>query len=539
VGTGNHDALSALGSGLLHAVWIGGVVTAWAAGALWVLRGAPAAWRHALALAALMAMAGAVPLGALAARASADAWPRWLAVGWLAGVAVLIIRLLHGLTLVRGLRRRARPLAAPWPQRLGAVAATLGVRRHVALAESDDIEVPCSVGELRPAVLLPADATSGLGPAAFDAIAAHELGHVRRHDYGWNLLQQVLEALLFFHPARPWLSRTIARERESSCDAIARAVTTPVAVARGLARLEARRHASRPLGAATSRASLLPRVHDLLAPAAAPAPPTRFALALLSVATVGVTAALGLVAWSGAGAPDLKSSFAAPWLAAGGLGLLVGLRHALEPDHLVAVATLVPREQDAPAAARVGLAWGAGHAATLLMVGSLLVGARTAMPAGIERALEAAVAVMVTLMGLRSLADARQLASEGALRTHTHGGLVHAHRTSAAHLHLGPFALARGPFLVGTVHGLAGSGALTALAVASLPSAAAQVGFMAVFGAGSAMGMAAVAGLAGWPLGHLLHRRTTVATMSAVSGVAAVMVGLSWGWPLLALLAKG
>jgi hypothetical protein len=236
---------------------------------------------------------------------------------------------------------------------------------------------------------------------------------------------------------------------------------------------------------------------------------------------------------------SVTTSVSLPWLSAAGLGLLVGLRHALEPDHLAAVATLVSRQRNPTEAARLGAAWGAGHAVTLVAVGALLVVGHAAMPAGLERALEALVAAMVTLMGLRALADARRLATQGPVRPHAHDGVVHSHPTAGAHLHIGPLTLARGPFVVGTVHGLAGSGALTALAVATLPDAAAQLGFIVVFGLGSAAGMAAVAGAAGWPLTRLMQSRAGLAGMSAASGVAAVAVGLSWSWPLLVQWVKG
>jgi Zn-dependent protease with chaperone function len=293
----DRDLLSALGWGVLHAVWVGTLVAGWTAATLRLLPAAPSTSRHALALGALLAMAGAVPLGALAAPGHEAAWMQWLGGGWLAGVVVLGVRLLHALTLVRDLRRRSRPMTAPWPQRLRQVAAMLGIRRAVDLAESDDIEAPCSIGAWRPAVLLPADATAGLGPVAFDAILAHELGHVRRHDYGWNLLQQVLEALLFFHPARPWLSRVIARERERSCDAIASAVTTPMALARGLARLEARRQGTSNSEAGDAHTSLLDRVQDLLDADAAPAMVARSAgtrWAVLAASLVGIAGSIAL-----------------------------------------------------------------------------------------------------------------------------------------------------------------------------------------------------------------------------------------------------
>ncbi len=87
------------------------------------------------------------------------------------------------------------------------------------------------------------------------------------------------------------------------------------------------------------------------------------------------------------------------------------------------------------------------------------------------------------------------------------------------------------------MHGLAGSGALTALAVATLPTVPAQLGFMVVFGLGSTIGMAAVAGIAGWPLARMVQTRLAMAALSGGAGLAAITVGMLWGFPLLVRLA--
>ena len=83
------------------------------------------------------------------------------------------------------------------------------------------MQVPSVVGWLRPVILLPASALTGLSPAHLDAIIAHELAHVRRHDFAVNLLQTAAEILLFYHPACWWISRRIRAEREHCCDDIA------------------------------------------------------------------------------------------------------------------------------------------------------------------------------------------------------------------------------------------------------------------------------------------------------------------------------
>ena len=94
-------------------------------------------------------------------------------------------------------------------------------------------------------------------------------------------------------------------------------------------------------------------------------------------------------------------------------------------------------------------------------------------------------------------------------------------------------SIARRPLIVGVVHGLSGTGALTALAVTSLPTVSAQVGFLLVFGLGSTLGMAAVAGIGGWHIARLVRTPIAMATLSVTTGVAAVVFGVFWAYPLL------
>ena len=104
---------------------------------------------------------------------------------------------------------------------MGALAARLGIRRPVRLLESARVQVPVVIGALRPVLLLPASALTGLAPAQVEAVLAHELAHIRRHDYPVNLLQSAAETLLFYHPGVWWLSARIRAEREHCCDDIA------------------------------------------------------------------------------------------------------------------------------------------------------------------------------------------------------------------------------------------------------------------------------------------------------------------------------
>lgn len=216
------------------------------------------------------------------------------------------------------------------------------------------------------------------------------------------------------------------------------------------------------------------------------------------------------------------------------LGSLLGMRHALEPDHIAAVSTLVTGERNSVKAALLGACWGIGHTFSLLAVGTALVVLRAEMPARLGDAFELAVAVMLVLLGLRAIYLAARQGPAGPVHAHHHGGRLHVHPGAPAHIHIGAWTLARRPLLVGAVHGLAGSGALTALVVTTLPSTAARLTYMAVFGLGSTLGMAALSGVLGWPLARLGANRSLARAVSLAVGCVSTVLGVAWGYPLVA-----
>ncbi|MHC4702085.1 MAG: M56 family metallopeptidase, partial [Planctomycetota bacterium] len=137
---------------------------------------------------------------------------------WLIGVLALSLWHLGGWTQLQRLRRRmVRPVDEPLRARLDELAAKLGVTRAVQLTESALVQIPTVVGWLRPVILLPASALTGLTTEQLDAILAHELAHIRRHDYFVNMLQIIVETLGFYHPAVWWISHKIRTERENCC----------------------------------------------------------------------------------------------------------------------------------------------------------------------------------------------------------------------------------------------------------------------------------------------------------------------------------
>ncbi len=187
---------------------------------------------------------------------------------WMAGVGGFSLRLLGGwIQARRWVRCQTRPLADPWPDRVERLKERLGLRRAVALLESARIEVPMVVGWVRPAVLVPVAAVSGLTVAELEAILAHELAHIRRHDYLVNVIQCVVEVVMFYHPAAWWVSGAIRRERESCCDDLAVSVCRDrVTYARALAAMEGLRVPAFSVSTAANGGVLLARVRRVLKP---------------------------------------------------------------------------------------------------------------------------------------------------------------------------------------------------------------------------------------------------------------------------------
>jgi hypothetical protein len=223
-------------------------------------------------------------------------------------------------------------------------------------------------------------------------------------------------------------------------------------------------------------------------------------------------------------------------VASSGLGSLLGMRHAIEPDHLAAISTLVTAERSPYRAAWLGFCWGLGHTASLVLAGLSVVLLRAEMPPFLSWSFELMVAIMLVVLGVRAIASASRQGREGPIVAHRHGGIVHRHHTATDHVHFGRWTLARRPLLVGAVHGLAGSGALVALVPATLPTASARVAYMVLFGLGSAVGMATMSGLLGWPLARWGSRQSLGRAITLLVGCGTTALGLVWGYPLVAQL---
>jgi beta-lactamase regulating signal transducer with metallopeptidase domain len=205
-------------------------------------------------------------IGTLAARARG--WLPQIVLLWLAGVTFFSIRLLVSWTRVQRLARAsAQPAAASWQRAASRLASALRLRRAISLVESAAVEVPTVIGWLRPMILLPASTLTGLTAEQIEMVLAHELAHIRRHDFFVNLMQTVVETLMFYHPAAWWMSRRIRVERENCCDDLAIAVCgNPLQYARALTRLEELRAAQTELAVAANGGSLLSRIRRLVVP---------------------------------------------------------------------------------------------------------------------------------------------------------------------------------------------------------------------------------------------------------------------------------
>jgi beta-lactamase regulating signal transducer with metallopeptidase domain len=186
---------------------------------------------------------------------------------WILGVFLLSLQLLGGWKRAQRMKRSGVSLSdALWTERLAELVRRMELSCPVHLLQSTLIEAPIVLGWLRPAILLPASVFCNLSPQQLDAILAHELAHIRRHDYVVNLFQTLVETLLFYHPAVWWISRRVRQERENCCDDVAVAVYGDrIAYARALAALEELRGASPQFALAARGGSLLARVRRLVA----------------------------------------------------------------------------------------------------------------------------------------------------------------------------------------------------------------------------------------------------------------------------------
>lgn len=215
-----------------------------------------------------------------------------------------------------------------------------------------------------------------------------------------------------------------------------------------------------------------------------------------------------------------------------GVGFVLGLRHALDPDHVVAVAAIVSERISLRRSVLVGSLWGLGHALSLTLAGGAILALKLSVPAALAEALEAAVAVMLVGLGWSAIRAALRYrlhahAHDHDGRAHVHFHAHHAGEAHAAHRHRHPGGGGLRPFLVGCVHGLAGSASLALLALGAAPSLLAGLVYIALLGGGSIAGMLVLSGLMSLPFAYLQERYGALhGRVQLAAGVASLAFGL-------------
>jgi TonB family protein len=167
----------------------------------------------------------------------------WLPMVWIVGVLLFLARLNIGLMVARGMKTDGiEAVPGDLTERFEGLKTRLGIRRVVGLVRSARVQVPTVIGWMRPVVLMPAACLAGLSTGQVEALLVHELAHIRRNDYLMNVLQTVVEAVLFYHPAVWWVSKQVRLERECRCDQMAAEVGgDALGYAKALSLLETRR----------------------------------------------------------------------------------------------------------------------------------------------------------------------------------------------------------------------------------------------------------------------------------------------------------
>ena len=231
------------------------------------------------------------------------------------------------------------------------------------------------------------------------------------------------------------------------------------------------------------------------------------------------------------------------------LGFFLGMRHATDPDHVIAVTTIVARQRRVGAAALIGVLWGIGHTLTMVAVGGAIIVFGVVIPPRLGLTMELSVALMLILLGLLNVAGIMRwitgILTPVHVHAHRHGDDVHNHahgEAALAHRHaaentplarldrrlgdLGLYQLLR-PLVVGVVHGLAGSAAVALLVLATIPEPLWAIAYLVVFGVGTIAGMMLVTAASALPFAYTARRFTVVNRhLVLASGAASVGFGL-------------
>ena len=239
------------------------------------------------------------------------------------------------------------------------------------------------------------------------------------------------------------------------------------------------------------------------------------------------------------------------------LGFLLGLQHATDPDHLVAVATILTRERRFTDGALIGVLWGAGHMTTLTIVGAIIIGLKLTVSPAVGGGLELVVAAMLIVLGVLRLRDALrglETVPPGHLvADHDHGGgagVVHSHPHAHdsehthehAHVHPSRWLAKLGwrggwpagrALVVGAIHGLAGSAAVSLLVLATLRSTMSAVFYLLIFGIGTILGMTLLTAVMAFPVSMALRYGRARQALALCAGIGSIAFGLVYGYRLI------
>jgi len=189
-----------------------------------------------------------------------------------------------------------------------------------------------------------------------------------------------------------------------------------------------------------------------------------------------------------------------------GLGFLLGLEHAFEPDHVVAVSSLVAKHTNLKKTTMLGTLWGLGHTTTLFLVGIIVLTLKLSIPETIANSLEFIVGLVIILLGIFVIKDV--IGNKKHIHTHTHENKPHIHLHS--HKNTGSHAHYHKSFSVGLMHGMAGSAALMLLVLSTMDSIILGILYIIIFGIGSIVGMAIVGGLISLPFIYTSKKSTSI-----------------------------
>jgi len=217
-----------------------------------------------------------------------------------------------------------------------------------------------------------------------------------------------------------------------------------------------------------------------------------------------------------------------------GLGFVLGMRHALEADHAAAVASLATQSRSVFQTMKQGIVWGFGHTITLFLFGSVVLIIGVVIPERFADALECAVGFMLVGLGLDVFRRMRNERIHFHLHQHSYAAPhFHAHshapdmpHTEAAHQHAHPQGFPYRAFIVGLMHGMAGSAALILLTLNTVMSPSVAIGYMVIFGVGSILGMGILSVVIAIPLWYSARSLTWVhQSLQGVVGIGTILLG--------------